>query len=539
MIDQLETLISNNFKLTLVAGYFSLKLRSSIRAKILYIDEILQYQKDYNTSIILKDISITRNSEPITLLNILNRYMPHDQEGIEFTLKTLDYFEGLKEGSELGAVKSHITDTFGELYINYLNELINNKKIDYKIFINKLKSFSIASGEDKFNDPRFSRNINMGAIDPKTLIVKNMESVILTPHAEINNSYPELGLIRGQLGGIMAPPGVGKSIYLQNFGFFTTTQNGASRNGPINVAYFILADLNDYSFTTRHLSIALNEDQRNIRNPSYFEHYFSVAKKLFSRSFDPRHYFVKYLAPGEFTAREIYEYLKNEYIDVSDIVQQPNTQVSMLDWFDVIIIDYEGVLKGDYTHLGVNANLYMTGGDNMNVLKQLADYTSKFNGLQKIVLVAMQPVRNKRESLDITLDDISESAQKQRILDFAYTFASPSDWNYPNFIGKFRTVKGRMSDNITLFYLKDLSGRLLVRSKDIIERIKSINSSGSNIRYTKIKSILDKKIPGFYNLDSDISSEDLLNVAPAPVSVLVNSEDEIFNQGNIQNIYPS
>ena len=508
--------LDDNLKLSLISAYFSSKLRNFMRSKLKYVIEILKFQNDFSSSLVVEEICKSTSFDKLIFQNILLRYMPDDSEGINKALSILDQIELIQEGQQLGAYKQVISDKFGEIYTDYCYYLLHTKKIDYKNFSEKIKNLSLSTSENKFNDPNLTRTINMGLIDPEIMKKDYMKSIIKTPTQLINESYPEGGLLRGQLGGVIAPSGVGKSIYLQNFGVAATCF--PDLNADIKVAYFVLADLNEYSFTTRHISIALQEDHRKIRNPEFFSYYLNRCKELYPKSFDPRYYYIRYMAPGEFTAREIYEFLKNEYIDVSDIVGAPNTLVSMLDWYDLIFIDYEGVLKPDYSTLGANATLYNVGGDNMNVLKKLADYKSTFTGLQKVVVAAIQPKKDKSESLDITLDDISESAQKQRIIDFAYTFASPSEYRYPNFVGVFRSVKGRMSSNVYMHYFKDVSGRIMVRDKSVINRILEVNRSGSKILFTKVKSLLTDKNSGYYDLDGNTDSS--TNTATQPPNVI-------------------
>lgn len=505
MIFTVESLKSGDgvFKLFLIAAHFSRNFRSFINNKISFIDEMLLAQGDNKSRIIFQQISQQTSYEHERLSSIMINVMGDAHRDIESVIETLKYLDSEEVTKKIGTFKAIISETLGKFYTRYLYDQLGNNKITQKDFYAKVNNMSTGIVSDKFDNPELSYEINMNEIKPEEIMSQYMDDVIKLPTSELNNLYPEGGLVRGQLGGIIASAGVGKSIYLQNIA--TSCVCFPTINPKkLNVAYFILADLNKYNFTTRHLSITLNESQFKVRDPKLFSQYFNFCKQYYPTSFDRRRLYVRYMAAGQFTAREIFDFLKEHYLDVSDLVDQPRTMVKMIDWFDVIIIDYEGVLKPDLANLGASPSLYTIGGDNANVLKQMADYVSDYNGKQKVVFAAMQPTKKNRENYDITVDEISESAQKARVIDFAYAFVSPDDQHYPNFTGKLRAVKGRNSETTDLWYFKDLSGRILVRPEHIIKSIQNLKSVDKDysIRFTKIKSLIDGV--NFFDLDGNI-----------------------------------
>lgn len=493
----IESIFSDNFQeftKFIISAAFSENLSSYILSKSKFINTIFKEDDNYIALNLMRDAASSNKHislEEITFIYEL--HLPDSPNAVNELLQMTQEFDSIssitEEGKErLASFKKIFQIKLGEIYLAIVNEHYKLRKISFSELTSLIADFNDSSDVDPFDNPDFAQTLNLDELNPDEIEKDYIDDVIKSSFIPLNESYPEGGIIRGQLGVILAPPGVGKTLWLLNLvaSFLHPKLNPQN----LKIIYFVLGDMNKYNLTVRLLSICLNISQYEIRKKGNFKKYFEMAKEKYPYLFDLNRLRFVLLKPGKFTAEQCIKYMKKTYTSVLG-EDGKITSVSYFDLYDVKIYDYDnGFAYGSDIKKFGGLEMYLSGGETYNILKASTEEVSKFTGKQSISLVACQPKVGKADKEYIDMDDMSESAQKQRVIDFMITLASPYAWRKKNFIGVMRAVKGRNADLFTAYYLKDISGRFIIIEEEVA---KNIISQQLDVRYTSVEDLIGKQ----------------------------------------------
>lgn len=287
------------------------------------------------------------------------------------------------------------------------------------------------------------KSVDFLEIDPEEVQRVYMQNPIKLFLPAINDWLDDGGLIRGQLILISAPPGVGKSMFLltQALHLLATTNE--------NVIYYSVGDLNEYHFLTRVAGIVLNLPKSYIiRN---FKESIEEVKKRIPALCQKDRFKLVYITAGTYSANELLDDLTTREITTDD-----DKKVKYIDYYSQIIVDYDAQLSGG------DDNMYIAGGNVLNVLKNITTYKSSITERPPICYVATQPTKESWSQEFISMDQAtSESSKKVRIADMILTLSYPQKTNTaPNATGVIYIAKERNGGNFKLHYIRDKSCRI-------------------------------------------------------------------------------
>lgn len=476
---------SENFKLFLISAFFSEKFRNFIYSKYSFLIEIFKCKELFVMVSIFEDIYNCKDYEEEIFVHLLDNYFADSQGDIDLMLSYLNDINEL-EFNRVKAFKKIVAEKISRLYIGVVTKQLQNKVISIDEYYKKINNSSIGLHSDKFSDPKYARHIDIGGVNPDVLIEQVMDSVIKTPYKEINDLYPEGGILRGQVGVILTPPNVGKTMMTLNLhrGFVSPKIN----KDPLNVLAFQIGEMTEYSILTRLTSQITNSHYRKVRTREHFKELLQRAKNMSPEMFDKFRMYYYYLTPGEFTSKDIYDRLHDWILDVPNL-----GKIRAIDWFDIVTIDYDSQLNTDNTiQTTKNNQLYIASSEAYYDAIKIAKHKSERTGKELLVLFTSQTQRGLSDSLYISLEHISESSKKERVIDFMFTMASPYAWRTPTSCGIFRSVKGRNSDYTEIYYVKDYSGKFIFLNKEVVENIVNSNKD-LKIKYTAIDELVDGK----------------------------------------------
>lgn len=474
-----------NFNTVLIAAGAVPSFKDFIVSKRTYLDKVFTVESNKAMKLTMEVVYSNNCSEVESFIFHLQHFLK-DAPNLQDELTTMYLELNSLNDSQVKTYKEIFKIKIHGMYIDALNKLLRENEITVDEFTSSIADLNSDSVIDMFDDPNFVQTLDLENTIPEELEKDYISDIIKTPFECINKSYPEGGIIRGQLGVIMASPGVGKTLWLLNL----TSAFVMNQFNPQNlrVIYFVLGDMNKYNLTVRLISICLNISQYEIRQKGNFSKYYKQALMKFPKLFDNTWVRFVALKPGKFTAQACHQYMKRTKIEIEDPVKGGLVKVTLNDLFDIKIFDYDGCFASTTDLARGGLDLYISGGETYNELKTMAETYSEYTGKQSLVLVATQPKLGKANHEDMGIDDMSESAQKQRVIDFMFTLASPYSWRQPNFCGIMRGVKGRNADLFTAYYLKDFSGRFIISTESTIRNI--VNQSQLSNRYTAIKSLI-------------------------------------------------
>lgn len=206
------------------------------------------------------------------------------------------------------------------------------------------------------------------------------EGIIKSSIGIINEVSTHKGYIPGDVVQVIAPPGVGKSMFMCQEGAYALLKGH-------KVAHIVLGDLNTFDLYTRYTSRLKDT---------------SIASVVADASRDILHNL------------PVYRNLKMsvhppEVLDADEIYRKVQKLIDNGWKPDLVLLDYDLNVRGD------RENMYQTGGYLYNKLKALA----MINKL--VVMVATQPKTQYNESEVIGKGAASESSRKQQIVDWMIT----------------------------------------------------------------------------------------------------------------------
>lgn len=201
----------------------------------------------------------------------------------------------------------------------------------------------------------------------------------------IKRGTPYQGYLKGQVVQVVAPPGVGKSLFLANEAV-EMAKVGAE-------GYFIaLGDMMKIDFIIRFSSVILNEDYYKV----------SASPKKYFDSEEVRrlakHIRVTVVPAGYMTPEGLSDLIENELDPVQGI--------------DYGIVDY------DANFAKTTDNMYAEGGAVYDTLSRIA---RPMNKQARLVFIASQPKIQFWGDEELPLECAAESARKQAIVDLQVT----------------------------------------------------------------------------------------------------------------------
>ena len=246
-------------------------------------------------------------------------------------------------------------------------------------------------------------------------------SGVKSPLNFINAASPTGDFINSQLIAVSAPPGGGKSLYLQH-------QAIMACNAGKRVFYMAAGDLLKTDFLIR-LSAMVNE--LPIRD-MYIDLQNNVAK---AQDYLKRNFSFACVPSQKLTAKEYVAYCMSRSND-----------------FDVFILDYDA-------NLAIDADSMYEGGG------ILYDLLTELSRMGKLVFVASQPKIQLWENELLGMNCLNESARKQHILDMIITISrSPKAGNHVGLVNIAKNRRG--STGISQPYIMSTCGKMVEITKD-------------------------------------------------------------------------
>lgn len=296
--------------------------------------------------------------------------------------------------------------------------------------INYIKNSDFRVDIDSIN-PHAAVNFRRIDVDEIQNSLSNNSGTIPSGYKFINDSSYYNGYRRGQMVLVCAPPGTGKSLFLMGEAAFMA-------NRGYKVLYFALGDLCQEDFVVRISAITTGSP-------------FSQVYKNFKASF---------LATSEFLRDNLY--IVNApagVLDAGDILDKVDELDKNGESIDVVVIDYDGNLKG--------------ASDGESMYNNFGNIYAKLNQLvlkNKLLMIAAQPKVDAWGNPDFEMRSIGESSRKQHTADMIIGFGTEPNVASP--IHKIRIVKNRRGRMTKCFAIRRNNGRFLVISESKYSEIK-------------------------------------------------------------------
>lgn len=384
-------------KLNLLLGCFNQNVFSDAKMNIHLLK--LYYSQDAfskGNSLITKLLHIIENYKFIDITESLFRSAftsdgKSDQECNDLIDKIRTYKQYTKDQS-----KVFCDDLKKICYQAYITRAKNKYPEDSVGYIEELKKFV------------YKTNVS------NNLIVKNYNELDITDLAQrysgegyksafefINKSYTCGGYIPGQIVAVCAPPGSGKSLFVQNE--VVNFMNQGKR-----VHMLTLGDLNEMDLAIRLTCMMAKKPKRVIESDilSYYSMYKSKFSNLLGMTVVPS---------GLVTGRE--------YVD---------WMLQQIDDYDVLIIDYDSNFKKS------------SGSSMYDEYGELYDAFTELTRAGKLVFVCTQPKIGYWKHEEIPLEGLGESSRKQHIIDMAITIGRRHESRMR--MGKMSIVKSRRGE---------------------------------------------------------------------------------------------
>ena len=350
------------------------------------VGELINAIKSYNLDAI---------GEPL-FRSILMRCQKTPTEANQIMDEVLKWKKFSRE--EIAPAAKDMRDVISTAIINKASARFGNSSSE---FLKYLKNVNVNTGDlEMFSSTSFDK------IDINSLIADSKDSCVATNVDLINRAYSSCGykVPMSQLVVIAATPGSGKTLFAMNLALWFASIGKKT-------LYTSLADMNLRDFVTRLGSIAFNIS--------------------FSESFK--------------NTKEVYENLtkitgSNLEISINSagtVTADQIVEKAMNDNFEVIFVDYDGVLKtGD----GKTADdsMYNAFGDAYNKLTALS-----VNGKKLVFICSQLKVTSNQGGNLITLSDLAESSKKGQIEDAVIAMSKISGPECPHQIFDIRFTKCR------------------------------------------------------------------------------------------------
>lgn len=353
-------------------------------------------------------------------------------EDVEFVVNMITGYHPLSEEllpKAINTIFDYVKETKLEFFMNL--SLTNSMTTD-----NAIKAISELQ-DLKYED--IDNYIDMSDISQlKSMKEEELptEGIIKSSIGIINDISTYHGYIPGDVIQVIAPPGVGKSMFMCQEGAYALSKGH-------KVAHIVLGDLTNFDIYTRYTARLKDTSITSIVADASkgIMHNLSVYRNL-KASVNP---------PEQLDADDIYNKIKK----LCDNGWKP----------DLVILDYDLNVAGD------RENMYQTGGYLYNKLKALAMI------YKLVVLVATQPKSSYNESEIIGKGAASESARKQQVVDWMITMGKNP--KCPE-VGTMNFPKARRGGDGVAIRINFDGKKALIRTinkQEYDERVKNWNNS--------------------------------------------------------------
>jgi archaellum biogenesis ATPase FlaH len=351
-----------------------------------FIKELIDSIKNYNLDAI---------GEPL-FRSILARGGKTQQEADQLMSEILKWKQYNRE--EIAPAAKDMRDVISTAIIRKASARFGNSSTD---FLKYLKNVNVSTGDgEMFSSTSFDK------IDINTLIADSKDSCVATNVDLINRAYASCGykIPMSQLVVIAATPGSGKTLFAMNLALWFASIGKKT-------LYTSLADMNLRDFVTRLGSIAFN---------CSFAESFQNTKEIYENltKITGSNLEISINSAGTVTADQIVEKAMN-------------------DNFDVVFVDYDGVLKtGDGK--SADESMYNAFGDAYNKLTALS-----VNGKKLVFICSQLKVTSNQGGNLISLSDLAESSKKGQIVDAVIAMSKISGPDCPHQLFDIRFTKCR------------------------------------------------------------------------------------------------
>lgn len=249
----------------------------------------------------------------------------------------------------------------------------------------------------------------------------------------INDSFqPMQKYENGQIVCVYAPPGTGKSLFLQSECLGMCLQGARCH-------YLALGDMNQKDFVQRMCAMYSGYSFGDVilnLNESY-----SRLKSALSGRFS-----LTIVPAATVTVDEYIEYM-----------------ISKSDSFDVLFVDYDSNFRSTQAD-----NMYKEGG-------YIYDNLTKLTKMGKLVFCASQPKIGSWKCDVLELTDIGESSRKQHNVDCAISISKGGMSYNPNHLGRMKITKNRRGEEgVEVPYIRLNNGRFRILTESLYSKLKGI-----------------------------------------------------------------
>jgi len=374
-----DVYLFNNFKNYITEEFFSVDQYKIIYRALLYFYRKYQNmpQEKELVSVIydICDPSVERvNIDSIKsciddLYNAPDYEEAYVMEKIETFIKTNNIYSTLK--TYLPSVKNsedHVIEELG-------NKLVEGLSVDFrKVDLFTLGDVSKLAGV---------RSEAIGS-DDQSLVIKSA----IDP---INYNLLFKGFKPGDLVMMVAAPGVGKTTYMINEGFYASLQG-------FKVLHVFIGDMTNYDGFVKYASRISGITQNEIVEMNVAEQ----AELVRTHNYN-----------GIFNRIDMLSYPAS-YLTVDNLLQEVSRASRYIGKkYNMIVVDYADNLVEE------DIMMYKSGGDIYNMLS----YMARSN--QSVVIVGSQPKLTYWREEIIPKEGASESSKKQHVVDIMLTFGKP------------------------------------------------------------------------------------------------------------------
>jgi len=340
-------------------------------------------------------------------------------------------------------VKKYILREIIKKEVNSYNAEDNPEK-----FIETLSGLTLSNLSNNFLDDKAYTIAGFDELDPQAMKDELQNRIIKSSVELINKSTPLGGYLRKQMFCISAAPGSGKSLLCMQECVEFAKQG-------LHVLYSAFGDLKQYDFLTRMTA------QVNHQPFAHVEMNLVDSFKLALKNCPQlANIAIETYLPDKFTASEYVNHvLTDEYKD---------TGLSLHEWADVIVIDYDANIRSEQT-------MYLKGEEIYQTLYRLTEP-------DKLVLMVSQLSKYAWAKEVIDLSDLGESSRKQQIIDGMLTLSHPPSNNPRNHVGYMNLCKGRRISLMKSPYFRDLDGNFYGLKSDHYSLIKAASDTKTFIQ---------------------------------------------------------